>query len=110
MIIFHITKRNQWEEAKASGVYRTGNLANQGFIHCSTGEQIISVANGLFHGQSDLVLLSIETEKVRSRIQYENLEGGTNLFPHIYGPLNVDAVVTTVDFKPQPDGSFKLPE
>jgi uncharacterized protein (DUF952 family) len=106
--ILHIARKTDWEQARAEGSYRADTLASEGFIHCSTPEQVIPVANHLFRGQPDLVLLVIDRDKVEAPIRDENLEGGTALFPHIYGPLNLDAVVDVLDFPPRTDGSFEL--
>ncbi len=107
-IILHITKREQWEQAKLTGVYRGDTLDSDGFIHCSTPQQVIEVANAFFHAQKGLVLLCITSERVRAEIRHESLEGGER-FPHVYGPLNVDAVVKVLDFEPDEDGKFELP-
>ena len=106
-IILHITGREAW--SRAAGAYRTEMLPTEGFIHCSTTEQVIQVANTRFRGQRGLVLLSIDTNKVRAAIRYENLEGGQQLFPHIYGEINADAVVSVTAFEPGADGYFTLP-
>jgi uncharacterized protein (DUF952 family) len=108
-IIFHITKHQQWELAKSVGFYRGDTLDSEGFIYCSTPKQIIKVANALFHGQKGLVLLCIDSEKVRARIQYEGPEGGER-YPHIYSPVNIDAIVRVLDFEPSNDGRFELPK
>ena len=92
--ILHITKLELWHRAKQEGTYHAGTLASHGFIHCSTPDQ---------------VLLCIDPERVQAEVRYENLDGGQDLFPHIYGPLNVDAVVSALDFSPQEDGTFVLP-
>ena len=76
MLILHITKQEQWEQAKLAGIYRGDTLDSEGFIHCSTPEQIIKVANALFHAQKELILLCIESDKVRAEIRYEGLEEG----------------------------------
>ena len=107
-IIFHITKREAWNEAQAAGIYSTEMFPVEGFIHCSTHDQFIRVANIRFRGQTGLVLLSIDTGKVTAPIVYENLEGGEELFPHLYGQLNIDSVVEVVDFEPGADGHFTL--
>lgn len=107
-IIFHITERHTWEQAQAKGNYRPKLFSEEGFIHCSTAAQVLQVANTRFRGRSDLFLLSIETDRVGPEIRYENLEGGEELFPHIYGQLNTDAVVRVAEFT-EADGSFKLP-
>jgi len=108
--ILHITRQADWEQAQTQGSYRADTLASQGFIHCSRPEQVIPVANHLFRGQTDLVLLVIDRDKVRAPIRDENLEGGESLYPHIYGSLNLDAVVDVLDFPPRADGSFMLPK
>ena len=109
-IIFHITTRNTWERAAEQGTYRPEAFAADGFIHCSTREQVIQVANARFRGQIGLVLLVIDTDKVTPEIVYENLEGGQQLFPHIYGGLNIDAVADVLEFEPRADGQFTLPD
>ena len=108
-IIFHITTRQAWNSATVEGVYRTDTLPTEGFIHCSTRDQLIQVANIRFRGQEGLNLLSIDTDKVTREIIYENLEGGQQLFPHIYGELNLDAVVEVAKFEAGADGYFDLP-
>jgi uncharacterized protein (DUF952 family) len=107
-IIFHITKRDAWTSAKAEGHYRTEMFPIEGFIHCSTADQVIQVADTRFRGQTGLVLLSIDTDRVNAEIIYENLEGGSELFPHIYGELNIDAVVQVAEFEPGASGYFTL--
>lgn len=103
--IWHITKREQWEQAQIAQVYFSDSLASEGFIHCSTLGQVLPTANFLFRGQQDLVLLGIDSSKVQPDIRYEAVEGTT--FPHIYGALNTDAVVEVLDFVPGADGLFE---
>ena len=104
--IFHITKRGEWDRAKQAGTYEAPSLVSEGFIHCSTGDQVIRTANRLFQGQTGLVLLEINTDRVDAEIKYENCEGGQENFPHIYGPLNPESVVRVITFEPESDGSF----
>jgi len=106
--ILHITKSEQWQKAKLEGVYRGDTLDSQGFIHCSTFQQVIRVANALYHEQRGLVLLCITSDRVQSEIKYESA-GSEELYPHIYGPLNIDAVEKVWDFEPTEDGKFVLP-
>lgn len=107
--ILHITQRQQWEEAKVIGSYRADSLETEGFIHCSKSTQIVKVANRFFFNQKDLVLLFIDSDKVQAEIRYEEAEIG-ELFPHIYGELNVDAVYQVVSFESEEDGFFVLPQ
>jgi uncharacterized protein (DUF952 family) len=110
MMIFHITKRIEWEEAVRAGEYGAASLSDEGFIHCSTPEQVVRVANFLFAGQWGLVLLCIDVEKLKAKVEYENCEGGVDRFPHVYGSINLEAVVDVVDFNPDPEGRFQLPD
>ena len=113
-IIFHITTLAAWSSRNAGsngaiGTYSPEMFAIEGFIHCSTREQVIQVANIRFRGQTGLVLLAIDTDKVKAEIRNENLEGGEQMFPHIYGEINQDAVVQVTAFEPGADGYFALP-
>jgi uncharacterized protein (DUF952 family) len=108
-IIQHITKREQWEKAKLERVYCGDMLDSQSFIHCSTPQQTAKVANTLFLKQKGLVLLSIEVNKVKPEIRFEGADN-EELYPHIYGPLNVDAVIKVVDFEPTKNGKFVMPK
>ncbi|KAB8319298.1 DUF952 domain-containing protein [Tolypothrix campylonemoides VB511288] len=106
--ILHITQQQQWEQAKLVKTYRGDTLDSEGFIHCSTPTQIIKVANTFFHNQKELVLLYIDSNKVKPEIRYEGVEDN-ELFPHIYGALNIDAVFKIIDFEHGEDGFFELP-
>lgn len=108
-IITHFTRRSVWEDAKQTGSYTGDTLATQGFIHCSTPEQVTTVANHIARDWDDTILLWIDEAKVPHRIVYENLEGGEIFFPHIYGPLSLDAVIGVTDFTKDSDGNFVLP-
>lgn len=107
--ILHITKRQQWEQAKNIGKYRADSLNSEGFIHSSKSTQILKVAKRFFENQKELVLLFIDSDKVQAEIRYEPAEIG-ELFPHIYGALNIDAVYQVIDFEAGEDGSFELPQ
>jgi uncharacterized protein (DUF952 family) len=110
VIIYHITRKENLPAVLAGGDYAGDTLQTEGFIHCSTAAQVIEVANRRFQGQPGLVLLLIETGLVRPEIRYENLEGGSALFPHIYGPINRDAIQKIIDLIPGQDGFFAFPE
>ncbi|MGE0174262.1 MAG: DUF952 domain-containing protein [Oligoflexales bacterium] len=107
--IFHITSESDWTAALNAGFYTAPSLQKAGFIHCSLPEQIPAVANYNFKGDAGLVLLEIEEAKLRPEVKYEDLWNEGQLYPHIYGPLNVDAVLRTISFPPNEDGTFDLP-
>ena len=106
-MIFHIPSRAAWESALGAGLYDAESLATEGFIHCSTADQYIWVANQRFRGCTDLVLLHIDPTRLRSQVRYENLEGGETLFPHVYGAIPIGAVLNVIPLRPLEDGSFR---
>ncbi|MCP5364948.1 MAG: DUF952 domain-containing protein [Hyphomicrobiales bacterium] len=106
-LIFHIAQKNDW--SPDSSLYRGDTLTTEGFIHCSIRSQLIAVANRFFAGRGDLIVLVIDETRVVPPVVYENLEGGDEAYPHIYGPLNVDAVVSTFSLQCGKDGSFFPP-
>lgn len=105
--ILHITRQSEWAAAKDLGAYRGNTLDSEGFIHCSTLKQVVGSANRFFQGQQDLVILVIDEGLVQPDIKYEG--DADDLFPHIYGALNVEAVVRSIDFEAGADGVFDLP-
>ena len=107
--ILHITQWETWDAARAAGIYQADTLATEGFIHCSTAAQVLGVANAMFRGQAGLALLTIEEARVQAEIRYEDCYASGQQFPHIYGPLNLDAVIHVADFPPGMDGTFTLP-
>lgn len=107
--LLHVTTAAEWEAAVREGVYRGDTLSTEGFLHASEPAQVIEVANRLFRGRTGLVLLLIDERRVRAPVVRENLEGGTERYPHLYGPLNLDAVRAVLPFRPAADGTFTLP-
>ena len=109
-VLLHITSTDRWQKVQSSGEYRPPSLVEEGFIHCSTPEQIIGVANAFYAGQSGLLLLQIDPAQVPAEIRYEDCYESGQEFPHIYGPLPLPAVKQVFDFRPDGDGSFTLPD
>jgi uncharacterized protein (DUF952 family) len=107
--IVHITPLTTWEQASATDEFRPGSLESEGFIHASTFDQVVRVANAFYAGQGGLVLLCIDTKRLRSPLLWEKAADVDDTFPHIYGPLNTDAVVEVLTFEPDESGQFTLP-
>lgn len=107
--IFHIATKGAWHAAQDAGPYEVESLRTEGFIHCSTIEQVADTASRVFRGRTDLVLLRIDATRVAPEVRYELAPDVGGAFPHIYGPLNLDAVVEVISFPPREDGSFALP-
>ena len=111
--IYHIAAAADWARAVRDGQYTMSTfgraLADEGFIHASQPAQVALVANAFYQGVPDLVLLVIDTERVASPIRYERVPGQDLPYPHIYGPLDTDAVVEARPFAPGPSGEFTFP-
>lgn len=115
-MIYHITTRRAWREALARGEYRTSSLEAEGFIHCSTDTQVVPVAEKYYQGKHRLLLLMIDPLLLSSELRWEPPSGGTPpgvavdaLFPHVYGPINLDSIVKVFDLASNPDGTYNVP-
>lgn len=97
MQIAHICKKYNWERALKEGSYNSFSLTEEGFIHCCSPEQIYDVADRFFKGENDLIVLWIDTIKVQSEIRFE--EADDDIFPHVYGPINLDTIDRVSDLK-----------
>jgi uncharacterized protein (DUF952 family) len=111
--LYHITTAHAWAMAQRAGSYgestRGLSLAEVGFIHCSYAHQVPRVADALYRGMSGLVLLVIDPGRLTAELRDEARDGPGERFPHVYGPLNLDAVVDVLPFEPAEDGRFRPP-
>jgi uncharacterized protein (DUF952 family) len=111
--IYHITAREALLAARESGEYRAESLSDQGFIHFAGAHQLLGVAGRFYAGRQGLVLLVVDVSRLRAELKYELADhphpSADQLFPHLYGPLNVDAVIDVYDFEPDAGGRFSLP-
>ncbi len=111
--IFHLTSQAAWAAATTEGVYRLSTrgrtLGEVGFVHCGYRDQVLDVAERLYPDAGELILLVIDPQRLGSPFRAENLEGGEELFPHIYGPLELDAVTQALPIRRGRDGRFRLP-
>ena len=105
-LIYHITTRAEVNAATSAGEYTPQTFADEGFIHCSYAGQVQGVANRYYLGQDDLVLLEIDPAKLTCDIIDENLVGGDEQFPHVYGRLPMAAVTAATAYPCNEDGSF----
>ena len=115
-MILHITSKSEWAEAQTRGEYVAPSLSTEGFIHCSTEKQILHVANAFYRGRNDLVLLKLDESQLKPELKWEAPAGPpaagiseSDSFPHIFGPINLTAVVSVLDFMPDSAGMFILP-
>ena len=97
-MLFHVADRSRWEASAAAGEYtqstRGMELDDVGFIHLSTEAQVAGVLTRFYAGVTDLVLLHIDESLLTSPVVFEDVPGTDEQFPHLYGPLNPDAVTS----------------
>lgn len=98
----------------AGGPYRPEGFAREGFVHLSTEAQVLATAGRYYRdaagrGVPGLVLLEVDPARADARLVFEDLLGRGEAFPHLYGPIPLDAVVAVHAFEPDAEGAFKLP-
>jgi len=91
--IYHITSQEQWTEACEKGFYEAPSLHTEGFIHCSAENQVEGVLKRYYAGKDHLVKLIIETDKLEHPLKWELAPSVQETFPHVYGPINMEAIV-----------------
>lgn len=94
-MIYHVTNKNDWNKALQQGFYQAASLATEGFIHTSTLPQVAGVLKRYYKSQAELILLHIDESKLTAPLKYELAASVNEMFPHIFGPINIDAVIKT---------------
>lgn len=113
--IFHIALPADWEAATTEGDYRISTrgvtLEQEGFIHGSFEEQVVGVADRFYADIAEVVLLRVDPAKLTAEVRHEAPAPGVGeLFPHIYGPITLSAVVATTRWERAEDGWHLPPE
>lgn len=93
-VIYHVTTREAWYTALKKGFYEAPSLQAEGFIHCSELQQVDGVLQRYFKGKNNLVKLVLDPELLQSNVKYELAPSVDQKFPHVYGCINLDAVVS----------------
>ncbi len=107
-LIYHLTFKDAWESARPTGEYAAPSLAEEGFIHCSKDiPQLLRVAARLYPGEDRLLVLDVDQDKLTAPLKNEPSRSG-EIYPHIYGKLNAEAVVRERVLIVNPDGSHRL--
>jgi len=107
--LYKIMSKQEWETAQAQGIYEGSEVDRKdGFIHLSAAHQVRATAQKHFSGKADLVLISVREESLGPSLKWEASRGG-DLFPHIYGTLQLDAMSEAVPL-PLVDGAHQFPE
>lgn len=96
-MIYHVTTKQNWEKALKVGFYEASSLQSEGFIHMSTKDQVSGVLQRYYSGVNDLILLHVDETKLIAPLKYERSPSLQQDFPHVFGRLNLDAVVSQED-------------
>lgn len=108
--IYKICPASAWREAERQGVYRgSADDARDGFIHFSTASQVAGTAHKFFTGQSGLFLVAVDADALGDALRWEPSRGG-ELFPHLYGELDLGAVTAVMNMPARSDGGHDIPE
>lgn len=91
MLIYHITDKAKWEDALSHNVYKHPSFKTEGFIHCSTLEQLPNTLKKHFANENEVIVLSIVEKRVHHNLKWDTIENG-EIFPHIYGNIPIEAV------------------
>lgn len=104
-LIYHLVPENVWDQARHSAAYVPEAFETDGFIHCTNGlDPLLIVGNTFYRGDSrSYMVLILKTDLIESEVRYDDAD---ELFPHIYGPLNVDSVIGELNVARGADGSF----
>ena len=106
--IFHLISEKDWETARPAQQWRPGSLGDEGFVHCSADEdQLVRVAQRLYPDRADMLALEVETDRLHYSVITEASRSG-EMYPHIYGPLELSAVVAVWRLKPDGQGGLAL--
>ncbi|WP_053732135.1 DUF952 domain-containing protein [Nocardia sp. NRRL S-836] len=107
-MLLHIISTADWAAARSAG--SIAPAAGEEFVHCSDRGVVHVTAGKFFHGRDGLLLLVVDPGRLDVPVRWEAVPDSPLWFPHVYGPIPVDAVVEVHDFPCSPDGSFVLPE
>jgi uncharacterized protein (DUF952 family) len=108
-MLLHICAADEWLLARDRGEHRPESLDTVGFVHLSAPDQVHLPANRLYRGRTDLVLLHIDPSRLTAPLRWEPgvpTDPESMVFPHLYGPLPLDAVTSVTTYSPTADGSF----
>lgn len=101
-MIYHIVAPEVWENFKDKDFYEAESLRTEGFIHCSFRGQLEAVLQRYYEDAEKILVLEIETEKLVSKPVEEPSTGG-EIYPHIYGTINREAIVGITERSPMFD-------
>lgn len=109
-MIFHIVNKDKWNLDKTSNFYTTHSLEREGYIHCSFNSQLMKVADSFHKGQTDLVVLCIDENKLGDKYKVEDLFNLSEKYPHVYGEIPINTIDKVVELCVDDNGNFIEPD
>jgi len=91
--IYHICLPKEWIERSVNGFYHHPSLESEGFIHCSTSAQLNDTIERFFADDEKIIILQIGVSHLVPELKFELAPTLNELFPHVYGPINIDAIM-----------------
>ena len=107
-LIFHVTTKKYLKNHTVNNRYEPESIDTEGFIHCSSGGQVEETANRIFSDKEKILLLIIDVTALSTEIKYDLDENTGEKYPHIYGPLNTDAIIDKFNIFAEKDGKFSI--
>ena len=104
MKLYHLVASAEWNAAQTAGEYRPASLEKEGFIHLSTSAQWVGAANRFYRGRTDLLLLEVDAGRLGAEVRFEAADG--DRFPHLYGPMELEAARVVCALRPDAAGAF----
>ena len=108
-MLLHIISSPDLAHARKIGEIAPASLQSEGFVHCSYPDQVLTPANERYPGTQNLVLIVLAPDRIPHPLVVEDSYGSGTAYPHVYGPIPIDAIDREVDFPCNPDGGFDLP-
>lgn len=105
---YHLVAREAWDNADPSQPYAPPSLAAEGFVHCTDGaEEVAATANRYYRQEPDLLALIVDRARLSAPVKYEDLR---HVYPHVYGPIEREAIVGVVPMPRDASGAFLPPQ
>jgi uncharacterized protein (DUF952 family) len=103
-LLGHIVTPAEWAAVRGTPAYAPASLETEGFLHLSATEQLPATADRHYRAAGRLLALGVDPDLLAAELRWEHVPSRGEAFPHVYGPLNLDAVVALAVLTETPDG------
>jgi len=105
--MYHLVPRSEWESADPARPYVPTAFGQDGFVHCTDGaEEVAATANRYYSGVDDLLVLVLDRSRLTAPVRYED---PARIYPHVYGPIERDAIVEVMGMQRDGNGAWRAP-